>query len=94
MKPFKCVQIRIQACLSMLSTKCVYKSYIYSIYIYKEDLALYNLQWLIFHKIQPNQSKSVKDDQLTLMTETRQKYSNNNDNLKTFETLFDLTVFL
>ena len=28
---------------------------IYLIYMYKEDLALNNLQWLICHKIQPNQ---------------------------------------
>ena len=30
-------------------------SYIFNIYIYKEDLALNNLQWLICHKIQPTQ---------------------------------------
>ena len=28
---------------------------IYIIYMYKEDLALNNLQWLICHKTQPNQ---------------------------------------
>ena len=28
---------------------------IYLIYVYKEDLALNNLQWLICHKTQPNQ---------------------------------------
>ena len=28
---------------------------IYSIYMYKEDLVLNNLQWLIYHKTQPNQ---------------------------------------
>ena len=28
---------------------------IYSIYVYKEDLALNNLHWLICHKTQPNQ---------------------------------------
>ena len=31
------------------------KLYIYLIYMYKEDLALNNLQGLICHKIQPNQ---------------------------------------
>ena len=30
---------------------------IYFIYMYKEDLALNNLQWLICHKIKPNQTK-------------------------------------
>ena len=30
-------------------------SHIYLIYIYKEDLALNNLQWLICHEIKPNQ---------------------------------------
>ena len=39
-----------------LSIKCVYKSYIYSIYMYKEDLAVNNLQWLICHKTKPNQA--------------------------------------
>ena len=29
----------------------------YSIYIYKKDLALDNLQWLICHKTKPNQTK-------------------------------------
>ena len=28
---------------------------IYPIYMYKKDLALNNLQWLICHKTQPNQ---------------------------------------
>ena len=40
----------------MLSTKCVYKSYIYLIYMYKDDLALDDLQWLICHKSKPNES--------------------------------------
>ena len=35
--------------------KCVYKSYIFNIYMYKEDLALNNLQKLICHKTKPNQ---------------------------------------
>ena len=39
----------------MLSSKCVYKSYIYSIYIYKKYLVLNNHQLLIFHKTKPNQ---------------------------------------
>ena len=30
-------------------------NHIYLIYIYKEELALNNLQWLIWHKIQTNQ---------------------------------------
>ena len=38
----------------MLSTKFVYKSYIYSIYMYKQNVALYNLHWLICHKTKPN----------------------------------------
>ena len=39
----------------MLSTKCVYKSYICLKYAYEQDLALNNLQLLIYHKTQPNQ---------------------------------------
>ena len=36
--------------------KNVFTNYIYLIYIYKEYLALYNLQWL--NAIKPNQTKS------------------------------------
>ena len=32
-------------------------NHIYLIYMYKEDLALKNLLWLICHKIQPNPTK-------------------------------------
>ena len=35
--------------------KCAYKSYLFLICMYKEDLALNNLQLLICHKIKPNQ---------------------------------------
>ena len=45
---------RAQAHSRMVSTKCVYKLYIYLICIYKEVLALNNLQWLICHEIKPN----------------------------------------
>ena len=38
-----------------VSKKYVYKSYKYSMYMYKEDLALNNLQWLICYKTKPNQ---------------------------------------
>ena len=34
--------------------KNVFTNPIYLIYMYKEDLALNNLQWLICHKTQPN----------------------------------------
>ena len=30
--------------------------------MYKEDLALNNLQWLIYHKTKPNQTKSYVFD--------------------------------
>ena len=48
------MQKRTQTCLRILSTKCVYKSYIYLIYMYKQDLALNNLLWLIGQEIKPN----------------------------------------
>ena len=32
-------------------------NHIYLIYMYKQDLALNNLQWLICHETQPNQTK-------------------------------------
>ena len=44
------VQKRAQAHLRMLSTKCVYESYIHLIHMYEQYLALNNLQWLICHK--------------------------------------------
>ena len=40
----------------MLSTKCVDKSYVNLIYIYKQNLALNNPQCLICHKTIPNQT--------------------------------------
>ena len=50
-----CVQKKwVQSHLKLLSTKYVYKSYL--IYMYKLDLALNNLQRLICHKTQPNQT--------------------------------------
>ena len=49
---------RVQAHLRTLSAKRVYKSYIHLIYMYKEGLALNNLEWLIWHKTQPNQTSS------------------------------------
>ena len=44
---------RAKAHLQMSSTKCVYESYMFN--IYKEDLFLNNLQYLICHKTKPNQ---------------------------------------
>ena len=31
----------------------VYKSYVFNMNMYKQDLAVYNQQWLICHKTQP-----------------------------------------
>ena len=42
----------------MLSTKGVYKSYIFNRYMYKEDLALNNLRWLICHKSNQTNAKT------------------------------------
>ena len=56
MKLFNCVKKGAQAHLQMLSTKCVYKTYI--LYMCKQDLALNNLQLLLCHETQPNQTKS------------------------------------
>ena len=45
-------------------TKSVYKCYLHTIYLqtiydmYKEDLSLNNLKWLIYLKTKPNQTKS------------------------------------
>ena len=37
----------------MLVTTSLFKNVIYKIYMYKQDLVLNNLQWLISHKTQP-----------------------------------------
>ena len=54
-----CKKNPAQVLFRMLSTKCLFKSYIYiyMIYMYTVDLALNNLQWLICHKTQPNPTK-------------------------------------
>ena len=36
----------------------MFTNHMYLIYMYKEDVALNNLQWLICHKTKPNQTKS------------------------------------
>ena len=36
-----------------------FTNHIYLIYMYKLDLALNNLEWLICHKTKPNQTKIV-----------------------------------
>ena len=37
----------------------MFTNHIYLIYMYKEDLALNNLQWLICHKTRPNQTNTT-----------------------------------
>ena len=49
------MQKRVNASLRMLSAKCVYKSYIYLIYMYKQDLALNKQQRLIYYKLNKQQ---------------------------------------
>ena len=50
------MQERAQTRIRQLSTKCVNKSYVYLIYMYKQDLALNNS---LCHKTQLNQSKNL-----------------------------------
>ena len=54
MNLFNYVQKISSGTLKMLSTND-FTNRIYLIYMYKQDLALNNLQWLICHKTQPNQ---------------------------------------
>ena len=44
--------------LRMLSTKCIYESYTYSILMYKLDLASNNQQRLLLYKTKRNGTKS------------------------------------
>ena len=62
-KEWVCIHLRV------LSTRCVYKSYISKIYMYKHDLELNNQQWLICHKTQPNQTKPFNYGQIVGQTE-------------------------
>ena len=62
LKPFNCLpkkkkkkEIRAGARLKMAFMKRVYNSYIFNIYMNKEDWASDNLQVLICHITQPNQ---------------------------------------
>ena len=41
--------------LGLFKNVNMFINHIYLIFMYKEDLALNNLQWLICHKTQPNQ---------------------------------------
>ena len=47
--------------MSSGSFKNVICKIIYSIYMYKKDLALNNRQWLICHKTKPNITKQNKN---------------------------------
>ena len=38
----------------------------YLIYMYKQDVALNNLQWLIYHQTKPNQTKKCKIFHITI----------------------------
>ena len=42
--------------------KKMYLQIIYLIYMYKEDLELNNLQWLIYHKIKPKSIEVLSKD--------------------------------
>ena len=44
---------------------------IYLIYMYKKDLVLHNLQWLICHKTKPNQTDQISSTYLSVFTGTR-----------------------
>ena len=44
----------------------MFTNHIYLIYMYKEDLALYDLQWLICHETKPNQASDFKPVKLHL----------------------------
>ena len=54
MKPFNHVKNKISSDSFKNVIYQMYLNIIYLIYMYKEDLALNNLKWLIWHKIQPN----------------------------------------
>ena len=61
MKPFNSVQKTNQMNLGMFKN-VMYKmclEIIYSICMYKKDLALNDLQWLICHKTKPNQPLGI-----------------------------------
>ena len=56
MEPFKCEKKWAQSSLKCLQQNA-FTNHIYLIYVYKEDVVLNNLQWLICHKTKQNQTK-------------------------------------
>ena len=55
--------------------------------MYKEDLALNNLQWLICHKTKPNQTKPVKYILWNCFKQTLPKYYQTNDQKDLFKNI-------
>ena len=56
LKLFNCVQKISTGSLKIIfSMNYSFTNIMFLIHVYKEDLALDNLQWLICHKIEPNQ---------------------------------------
>ena len=58
------------------------KSYIFNIYIYEEDLALNNLQWLVCHKTKPNQLSKEQKLQKELKRNQNEYYTKMQETFK------------
>ena len=53
-KTFNCEKKSTDSFKNVIYKMCLQIKYIFNIYMYKEDLALNNLQLLIYYKTQPN----------------------------------------
>ena len=52
-----CEKISLGSFKNVICEMCI--KIIYLIYMYKKDLQLINLQWLIYNKTQPKQTKCI-----------------------------------
>ena len=59
-----------------------------NIYLYKQDLALNNLQWLIYHKTQQNKTKSPLSGDTTAHTSVMTSFNSSRFDLEYFLNLF------
>ena len=55
LKPFNCVLKNALRLVYKCYLQNMFTNHLYLIYMYKEDFALNNLQWLIYHKTQRSQ---------------------------------------
>ena len=64
-----CKKMSLSLFKKVINKMCLQIKYIFNIYMYEEDLALNNLQWLICLKVKPNQTNQVNRTCLNILTD-------------------------